>query len=116
MNIDAPGYQNSYDEAFRGDLTFRDLKEHTTSDTINTVFKTDQRAEVVLASIQLCTAGRHKAIYQVIWREKGTFMGTEHAQGDVFRRLCEYHGCPYQYHHYLKASMPPGCFVIRIAY
>lgn len=46
---------------------------------------------------------KHPAIYKV-----------HTPKGEFYRFLCEYHGCDYQYHTYIKKYLPPGYYVLGI--
>lgn len=56
----------------------------------------------------------HRAVYAVRWASDGTSPGgTTHKANELYRWLCNFHGCPYEYHDYMRNMMPPGCYVVK---
>jgi len=54
----------------------------------------------------------HIAVYAVRWTHEGTNPnGKTHKENELYRWLCNYHGCDYEYHDYMRKMMPPDCYV-----
>lgn len=46
---------------------------------------------------------KHTAMYRVFT-----------SKGEFYRFLCEYHGCDFQYHTYIKKFLPPGYYILGV--